>query len=116
MNEFYYFIRNILLPPLLEGTLVTIKLIILSIPMCFILGVLIAVGRVYGNKIISTLCTVYVIFFVALLYWYSFLSFIMVYPLSVFSFLLLQLQLLALFFVVVPTIPNIYCLLYTSDA
>ena len=63
MNEFYYFIRNILLPPLLEGTLVTIKLIILSIPMGFILGVLIAVGRVYGNKIISALCTVYVIFF-----------------------------------------------------
>jgi len=63
MNEFYYFIQNILLPPLLEGALVTIKLIILSIPMGFILGVLIAVGRVYGNKIISTLCTVYVIFF-----------------------------------------------------
>jgi len=63
MNEFYYFIRNILLPPLLEGTLVTIKLIILSIPMGFILGVFIAVGRVYGNKIISTLCTIYVIFF-----------------------------------------------------
>ncbi|GAI61550.1 unnamed protein product [marine sediment metagenome] len=63
MNEFYYFIRNILLPPLFEGTLVTIKLIILSIPLGLILGVLIAVGRVYGNKIISTLCTVYVIFF-----------------------------------------------------
>jgi polar amino acid transport system permease protein len=31
--------------------------------MGFILGVLVAVGRVYGNKIISTLCTVYVIFF-----------------------------------------------------
>jgi polar amino acid transport system permease protein len=63
MNEFFYFIRDILLPPLLEGTLVTIKLIILSIPMGFILGVFIAVGRVYGNKIISTLCTIYVIFF-----------------------------------------------------
>jgi len=63
MNEFYYFIRNILLPSLFEGTLVSIKLIILSIPLGLILGVLIAVGRVYGNKIISTLCTVYVIFF-----------------------------------------------------
>lgn len=63
MNEFYYFIRDILLPPLFEGTLVTIKLIILSIPLGLILGVLIAVGRVYGNRITSFLCTVYVIFF-----------------------------------------------------
>ncbi|MGB6606755.1 MAG: amino acid ABC transporter permease [Atribacterota bacterium] len=57
------FIREILLFPLLEGTLMTIKLILASIPFGFILGTLIAVGRVYGNKIISTLCTVYVIFF-----------------------------------------------------
>ena len=57
------FIREILLSPLLEGTLMTIKLILASIPFGFILGILIAVGRVYGNKIISTLCTVYVIFF-----------------------------------------------------
>jgi len=57
------FIREILLSPLLEGTLMTIKLILVSIPFGFILGILIAVGRVYGNKIISTLCTVYVIFF-----------------------------------------------------
>jgi len=63
MNEFYYFIRDILLPPLFEGALVTIKLIVLSIPLGLILGVLIAVGRVYGNRIISFLCTVYVIFF-----------------------------------------------------
>jgi len=57
------FIREILLFPLLEGTLMTIKLILVSIPFGFILGILIAVGRVYGNKIISTVCTVYVIFF-----------------------------------------------------
>ena len=57
------FIREILLSPLLEGTKMTIKLILVSIPFGFILGILIAVGRVYGNKIISTLCTVYVIFF-----------------------------------------------------
>lgn len=62
MSEFY-FIRNILLPPLFEGTLITIKLIVLSIPMGLILGILLAVGRVYGNKFISSLCTVYVIFF-----------------------------------------------------
>jgi len=57
------FIQEILLPPLIEGTLVTIKLIILSIPMGFILGVLIAVGRVYGNKLISSFCTIYTLFF-----------------------------------------------------
>jgi len=57
------FIREILLPPVLEGTLVTLKLIVLSIPLGLILGVLIAVGRVYGNKFISSFCTVYTLFF-----------------------------------------------------
>ncbi len=63
MNELYSFIRDIVLPPLLEGTLVTLQLIVLSIPLGFILGILIAVGRVYGNKIISLFCTIYVLFF-----------------------------------------------------
>ena len=58
-----YFIQDILLPPLIEGVLVTIKLIILSIPLGLILGILIAVGRVYGNKFISSLCAIYTIFF-----------------------------------------------------
>ena len=62
MSELY-FIRDIILPPLLEGTLVTVKLIILSIPLGLILGILIAVGRVYGNKFISFLCAIYTIFF-----------------------------------------------------
>jgi len=57
------FIREILLPPLLEGTVVTLKLIALSIPLGLILGILIAVGRVYGNKFISSFCTVYTLFF-----------------------------------------------------
>jgi len=57
------FIREILLPPVLEGALVTLKLISLSIPLGLILGVLIAVGRVYGNKFISSFCTVYTLFF-----------------------------------------------------
>jgi polar amino acid transport system permease protein len=57
------FIREILLPPVLEGALVTLKLIILSIPLGLILGILIAVGRVYGNKFISSFCTVYTLFF-----------------------------------------------------
>lgn len=58
-----YFIQNVLLPPLIEGVLVTIKLIILSIPLGLILGIFIAVGRVYGNKFISSLCAIYTIFF-----------------------------------------------------
>ena len=58
-----YFIQDVLLPPLIEGVLVTIKLIILSIPLGLILGILIAVGRVYGNKFISSLCAIYTIFF-----------------------------------------------------
>ncbi len=58
-----YFIQDVLLPPLIEGVLVTVKLIILSIPSGLILGILIAVGRVYGNKFISSLCAIYTIFF-----------------------------------------------------
>lgn len=57
------FIRDILLLPLLEGTLVTVKSIVLSIPLGLILGILIAVGRVYGNKFISSICAIYVFFF-----------------------------------------------------
>jgi len=57
------FIREILFLPLLEGTLVTIKLIVVSIPFGFILGILIAVGRVYGNKLISSFCGIYTLFF-----------------------------------------------------
>lgn len=59
----FSFIKNILLPPLLVGTIASIKLLVLCIPAALIIGVLIAVARVYGNKIISTLCTVYVIYF-----------------------------------------------------
>ncbi|MDD5016066.1 MAG: amino acid ABC transporter permease [Atribacterota bacterium] len=50
-------------PPLLEGTVVTLKLIVVSIPLGLIFGILIAVGRVYGKKIISFLCAGYTIFF-----------------------------------------------------
>jgi len=57
------FIREILLSPLLEGTLVTVKLIAYSIPIGFLLGVLIAVGRVYGNKLLSSFCALYTLFF-----------------------------------------------------
>lgn len=57
------FIREILLPPLLEGTVVTLKLVVASIPLGLILGILIAVGRVYGNRLISSFCTIYTLFF-----------------------------------------------------
>ena len=57
------FIREILLPPVLEGTVVTLKLIVASIPLGLILGILIAVGRVYGNRLISSFCIIYTLFF-----------------------------------------------------
>ena len=57
------FIREILLAPLLEGTVVTLQLIVYSIPIGFFLGILIAVGRVYGNKPITSFCAVYTLFF-----------------------------------------------------
>jgi len=57
------FIREIVFPPVLEGALVTLKLIALSIPLGLISGILIAVGRVYGNKLISSFCTIYTLFF-----------------------------------------------------
>jgi len=57
------FIREILLTPLLEGTVVTLKLIVISIPFGFILGILIAVGRVYGNRLVSSFCAIYTLFF-----------------------------------------------------
>jgi len=45
----FNFIREIVLPPLLEGTLVTVELLVLSIPLGLLLGILIAGGRVYGD-------------------------------------------------------------------
>jgi polar amino acid transport system permease protein len=59
----FSFIKNILLPPLLEGTIATIKLVGLFIPASLIIGILIAVARVYGNKLITSLSTIYVIYF-----------------------------------------------------
>ena len=50
------FLFQILLPVLLEGFIVTIKLIVLTAPFGLVLGILVAVGRVYGSKPISLLC------------------------------------------------------------
>lgn len=62
MNIFY-FIKDIAFPRLLAGTIATITVIGLCITTAVIIGILIAVGRVYGNKIISFLCTIYTIYF-----------------------------------------------------
>ena len=59
----FSFLKNILMPPLLEGTIATLKLIGVFIPISLIIGVLVAVARVYGNKFISWLSTVYIIYF-----------------------------------------------------
>ncbi len=59
----FIFIQERLLPSLLEGTSVTIKLILLSIPFGLLTGIIVAVGRVYGNKPISMICRLYVLFF-----------------------------------------------------
>ena len=59
----FSFVKNILMPPLLEGTVATLKLIGVFIPISLIIGVLIAVARVYGNKLISWLSIMYVIYF-----------------------------------------------------
>ncbi|QPM68089.1 amino acid ABC transporter permease [Atribacter laminatus] len=59
----YVFIQEQLLPALLEGTVVTVKLILLSVPFGLLTGIFIAVGRVYGSKSISMFCRLYVLFF-----------------------------------------------------
>jgi polar amino acid transport system permease protein len=62
MSGFEFF-QQILFPKLMAGSLITIELILLSLLPQIILGVLIAVGRVYGNKLVSRFCLAYVIFF-----------------------------------------------------
>ncbi len=57
------FLINILIPSLQEGFLMTIKLITYSIPLGLILGILVSIGRVYGNLLLSLLCKAYIIFF-----------------------------------------------------
>ncbi len=57
------FLSDVLLPPLLEGLVVTLKLIACSIPFGLLTGILISTGRVYGNPAVSFLCKTYVIIF-----------------------------------------------------
>jgi len=62
MNEIDFF-AGILLPALMEGAVVTLKLIAVSAPFGFLAGIGIAVGRTYGNHLTSFLCRLYIIFF-----------------------------------------------------
>jgi polar amino acid transport system permease protein len=62
MNHFD-FVRDELLPSLLKGTVTTVELITVSVPLGLILGILIAIGRVYGSTLTRTLCAGYIGFF-----------------------------------------------------
>ena len=62
MNEFT-FLYHTVLPALLRGTGVTLELIAISIPLGILIGVLSAIGRVYGHKVIQGLCIFHQIIF-----------------------------------------------------
>ncbi len=49
-----------ILPKLLEGTVITIKLTVIGIIIGVVLGIPIALGRVYGKKFIYLICTFFV--------------------------------------------------------
>lgn len=57
------FFLEILFPSLLEGLIMTMKLICWSIPIGLVMGVIIAIGRVYGNVLVSFFSKAYIIFF-----------------------------------------------------
>jgi polar amino acid transport system permease protein len=57
------FFLEILFPSLLEGLIMTIELICWSIPIGLIVGIIIAVGRVYGNALVSFFSKAYIVFF-----------------------------------------------------
>jgi len=52
-----------IMPGLLKGAVVTLELTVCSISIGFILGVALALGRLYGNRPVSVLCTGYIEFF-----------------------------------------------------
>ena len=52
-----------IMPRLLEGAVVTLELTVCSISLGFILGIALALGRLYGNRPVSLLCTGYIEFF-----------------------------------------------------
>ncbi len=56
------FYSGILLPELLEGLVITLQLILLAAPFGFLAGILVAVGRQYGGRIVSNVCKFFVYF------------------------------------------------------
>ncbi len=60
MGTIEFFLQS--LPHLLEGLEKTLFLTFSSIAIGFILGILLALGRVYGNKLVAGLCTGYIEF------------------------------------------------------
>ena len=57
------FWQDILLPALWDGLIVTLQLVVLTAPFGFLLGLLVAVARVYGVKPVRWAAQLYVIFF-----------------------------------------------------
>lgn len=49
-----------IMPALLKGAVVTLELTVCSISLGFVLGIALALGRLYGNRPISVLSTVYI--------------------------------------------------------
>lgn len=60
MNETLQFILEDLREPLLEGLIASCELIVCSIPFGLLLGFCVAVGWVYGGRVISRICRIYV--------------------------------------------------------
>jgi len=52
-----------IMPGLLKGAVVTLELTVCSISLGFVLGIVLALGRLYGNRPVSLLCTGYIEFF-----------------------------------------------------
>ena len=60
--DFLSLVREIM-PQLLRGTIVTLQLTGIAISMGFIIGIFLALGRLYGNRSISAICNGYIQFF-----------------------------------------------------
>lgn len=57
------FFLYLLFPSLLEGFTMTLKLVSWSIPIGLVAGIVIAIGRVYGNAFLSLFSKAYIVFF-----------------------------------------------------
>ena len=61
MSGFYF--EWSFLPKLAQGLLLTVEITAACISFGFVLGVLLALGRVYGGRLISIPCSIYIHFF-----------------------------------------------------